>query len=208
MKNTRPHAFTLIELLVVITIVGILMSLATPSVISALNSAKRASAFTMMTKINTGLEQYRNDYNSWPPAVTNFTDANGDIVIGFDAGKDKWGELYRSISGYTNSSSGYIVSGTTNNKRLSVQTEIESKYLSASTAEPYLADAAPADVMNIIDPWLHPYRMVLDGNYDRRLSVPDINSTAVTNVTISKSIAIWSLGYTTNNPKKYIADWK
>lgn len=63
MKNT---AFTLIELLIVVAIIGILAAIAVPNFLNAQMRAKVARAVSNMQTVETGLEMYFLDKNSYP----------------------------------------------------------------------------------------------------------------------------------------------
>ncbi|MFZ5806174.1 MAG: type II secretion system protein [Verrucomicrobiota bacterium] len=200
MQKKHHRAFTLIELLIVLIIVTTLLGLTFPVLQLTLQSSRKTEAVALMTALRSALLQYRTEYGDWPAAVTNFTDSNGDISIG----ANQWGELYRSLSGYTNSADGYLAAnGSTNNTRHLIFMEFPTKTLSSSTTEPYSADeSAPADVQNILDPWLRPYRLLLDANGDNQLEVP------LDSQMIQASIAIWSLGVDTNFATSAITSWK
>lgn len=60
-------AFTLVELLVVIAIISILASLLMPTLLSALNEAKRATCASQIRQLATGMIYYANDYDDFLP---------------------------------------------------------------------------------------------------------------------------------------------
>ncbi|MEO2049007.1 MAG: type II secretion system protein [Pirellulales bacterium] len=62
-------AFTLTELLVVITIIAILTSLITVAAVNALRTAKQARITMEMQQISNALENFKNNYGSYPPNV-------------------------------------------------------------------------------------------------------------------------------------------
>ncbi len=65
MKNRQ--AFTLIELLIVVAIIGILAAIAVPNFLNAQIRARIARNHADMQALGTALEQYRLDYNAYPP---------------------------------------------------------------------------------------------------------------------------------------------
>jgi prepilin-type N-terminal cleavage/methylation domain-containing protein len=69
MENTMKtkRAFTLVELLVVVAIIGILSSLVTVGVMSAVAAAKRSRIAMEMGQISLALEQYKNKFGEYPP---------------------------------------------------------------------------------------------------------------------------------------------
>jgi prepilin-type N-terminal cleavage/methylation domain-containing protein len=68
MKTLRiRRAFTLVELLVVVVIIGILSSLVTVGVMSAVQAAKRSRVAMEMHQISLALETYKNKFGEYPP---------------------------------------------------------------------------------------------------------------------------------------------
>ncbi|MDR1267956.1 MAG: type II secretion system GspH family protein [Planctomycetaceae bacterium] len=63
----RKRAFTLVELLVVVVIIGILSSLVTVGVMSAVQAAKRSKIAMEMHQITLALETYKNKFGEYPP---------------------------------------------------------------------------------------------------------------------------------------------
>jgi len=73
--------FTLIELLVVIAIIGILSTLAVVSLQNARKSARDAKRIADVKQMQTALELYFNDWQSYPTTLTGSTTiANGTYV--------------------------------------------------------------------------------------------------------------------------------
>ena len=66
----KSVGFTLIELLIVVAIVGILAAIAIPNFLNAQTRAKVARAQADLYNISTAIEEYRVDYNKYPPART------------------------------------------------------------------------------------------------------------------------------------------
>jgi prepilin-type N-terminal cleavage/methylation domain-containing protein len=64
--NNRK-AFTLVELLVVVVIIGILSSLVTVGVMSAVQAAKRSRIAMEMHQITLALEKYKSEFGEYPP---------------------------------------------------------------------------------------------------------------------------------------------
>ena len=87
--NKNQKGFTLIELLVVIAIIGILSTLAVISLNNARTKAQDAKIVSDVKSVQTALELYRNDWNTYPAS-------NG-------------GALPASISTGTVGSAGYVV---------------------------------------------------------------------------------------------------
>jgi|GEM_PF-1397581 len=202
----RLWAFTLIELLVVVAIIALLAGLSFPAAMKALEATKKAKALALMQRVKVGLTSYKAEYDVWPPALNAYTNANGDIFISTNS----WGPLVCSLAGYTNDPTGYVTNGTVNNSRVIKYLDFPSDCLSANTSAPFNNGCTDfSQVQNLIDPWMHPYQMLLDGNYDNQLvGVPDITSTnSSATVNLQGDIAIWSQANVTT-PNQYVVTWK
>jgi|GEM_PF-6641725 len=63
----RPrHAFTLIELLVVISILALLMGMATPLITTAMRSAKQTNTRVLLGKVETALNLFKQEIGTFP----------------------------------------------------------------------------------------------------------------------------------------------
>ena len=62
----RNKGFTLIEILIVVAIIGILVAIATPLLLEALQRAKQKRTMEDMRNISVGLECYMVDYTKYP----------------------------------------------------------------------------------------------------------------------------------------------
>lgn len=80
MKNTKKKAFTLIELLVVIAIIGILATLAVVSLQNARARARDSKRVADVKQMQTALELYFNDYNSYPENIEGGISSGTDNV--------------------------------------------------------------------------------------------------------------------------------
>lgn len=76
----KQKGFTLIELLVVIAIIGLLSTLAVVALNNARQKSRDAKRVSDIKQVQTALELYYNDVNSYPAAVT--FDGSGTIVNG------------------------------------------------------------------------------------------------------------------------------
>ncbi len=65
-RREKPQGFTLIELLVVIAIIGLLSSIALVSLNSARKKARNAKRISDLRQIQSALELYYSDNNSYP----------------------------------------------------------------------------------------------------------------------------------------------
>jgi type II secretion system protein G len=69
MRRRGREGFTLIELLVVLTIIGIIMAMAIPQLMNALQKAKQKKSMADIREIATAIESYAIDYKDYPPAA-------------------------------------------------------------------------------------------------------------------------------------------
>lgn len=65
-KTNKQQAFTLIELLVVIAIIGLLASIVLVALSNARQKARIAKRMADLKSVQTALELYYNDYNTYP----------------------------------------------------------------------------------------------------------------------------------------------
>src|SRR5437016_328455 len=69
MKSRGGNGFTLVELLVVLTIIGIIMAMAIPQLMNALQKAKQKKSMADVREIAVAIESYAIDYKDYPPAA-------------------------------------------------------------------------------------------------------------------------------------------
>lgn len=75
--NLVSRGFTLIELLVVIAIIGILSSVVLASLNTARTKGQDATRISNVKSLETALELYYNDYNTYPQSPV----GNGDVLL-------------------------------------------------------------------------------------------------------------------------------
>jgi len=164
--STRTSAFTLVELLTVITIIAILMGLLFPAISIAKDQARKAEARTAVTGIATAVKQYYTEYGKYPlgdQATANPT----DIIFG-DATTPN--QVLFDILRNQNTTN----PGTPNAYNPRAISFFEGRTASDSSAPK--SGFAPADGPNgitkncYIDPWGSQYRIVIDGDYDNKIT--------------------------------------
>jgi type II secretion system protein G len=67
--NRNRKGFTLIELLIVVAIIGIIVAIAIPNLLNAIQRAKQKRTMGDMRSIGTAAESYSIDYNAYPPSA-------------------------------------------------------------------------------------------------------------------------------------------
>ncbi|MFA5021899.1 MAG: type II secretion system protein [Patescibacteria group bacterium] len=98
----KKQGFTLIELLVVIAIIGLLSTLAVVSLNSARQKARDAKRVADIKQIQTALELYFNDNNSYP------NDVGADVTLGGSASNNCLGNDGFNTAGSTCSAPVYM----------------------------------------------------------------------------------------------------
>jgi len=68
-SRSLTPGFTLVEMLVVITIIGILVSLASVAVFKALETAKKARIKMEITNLESAIEAFKQKYGDYPPSL-------------------------------------------------------------------------------------------------------------------------------------------
>jgi prepilin-type N-terminal cleavage/methylation domain-containing protein len=80
-NGQRTTGFTLVEMLVVITIIGVLVSLASVAVFKALEAAKSARIKMEITNLESALESFKQKYGDYPPSfVSNDPNVKNQVV--------------------------------------------------------------------------------------------------------------------------------
>jgi type II secretion system protein G len=69
MKKRNKKGFTLIELLIVVAIIGIIVAIAIPNLLNAIQRAKQKRSMADMRSAGTAAEAYAVDFNHYPAAA-------------------------------------------------------------------------------------------------------------------------------------------
>ena len=93
MKKRNNKGFTLIELLIVVAIIGIIVAIAIPNLLNAIQRAKQKRTMADMRSAGTAAEAYAVDFNHypaaaagmvWPSGLTLPTSSFGALGAGFN----------------------------------------------------------------------------------------------------------------------------
>ena len=161
MKRTYGSArgFTLIELLVVIVIIGMLAALIIPTVRGAMNSAKKGKAMSQIRDLDGAIKQYCKEYNNKPPAPAG-TYSGGALP---DDKLFEGAEQAKIIEILTNTGT-----ATNLNAKQIVFLELDPEAFKVKTATEVAALLAGGTSYK--DPWDGDYRILLDLNFDDKIS--------------------------------------
>jgi len=77
----KLNGFSLIELLIVVTIIGILATVGIPAYNKQVDAAKRSDGQAMLVKVQSKMERYIFDNNTYPTSLAMMSEYNADIVI-------------------------------------------------------------------------------------------------------------------------------
>lgn len=76
--RSQRRGFTLIELLIVVAIIGIIVAIAIPNLLNAIQRAKQKRTMVDMRTIATAVEAYSTDWTMYPP-ITNIAALRGYV---------------------------------------------------------------------------------------------------------------------------------
>ena len=187
-SSRRKDGFTLVELLVVIAIIAVLAGAGFAAGNAAIQKAKKTTALATVVSLEQAVNQFYTEYGSMPSAVTTDT----EISINDAEGK----KLTLTLLG--------METGTTPLNPRAV------KFLSAKEGKAkkngIIYNTSGTAVDGIYDPWGGPYKLMLDGNYDERITVAPSGGTSV--VLNGRRVAAWSEGADYNVGKKPADDVK
>jgi type II secretion system protein G len=80
MKKRNNKGFTLIELLIVVAIIGIIVAIAIPNLLNAIQRAKQKRTMGDMRTAGTAAEAYAVDFNHYPAAAAAYVPPTGLTV--------------------------------------------------------------------------------------------------------------------------------
>jgi prepilin-type N-terminal cleavage/methylation domain-containing protein len=176
MKNQsrrRSSGFTLIELLVVISIIAVLAAAGFAAGNAAILRARKVTALATATAIESAVNNFYNEYGSMPK--------NGDQDATVETDNDI--EFLNVLLGMEGTGSNVL--NTRSIRFLSVR---EGK----GNKNGLVYNTGGSTVKGLYDPWGGPYNVMLDLDYDERVTV---KPKAGTQVTLNgRRVAVWSDG--------------
>ncbi len=180
----RENGFTLVELLVVIAIIAVLAGAGFSVGSAAIQRAKKATALTTCTALETAVGSFYTEYGAMPK-----DGMTSDVVVETNASGIPFLKVLLGLEG-----TGDNVLNTRAIKSLSVKEGKNNK-----NGLIYNGD----NVAGLFDPWGGPYKVALDGDNDEKLNVTPTNGTTVT--LRGRRVAAWSEGADYDSARK-IAD--
>jgi len=81
LEMSKLNGFSLIELLIVVTIIGILATVGIPAYNKQVDAAKRSDGKATLMAIQSKMERYIFDNNTYPTSLAMMSVYNADIVI-------------------------------------------------------------------------------------------------------------------------------
>jgi len=157
MKHTlylaARRGFTLIEMLVVIGIIGILASLAVPAATGVMKKAKKVKTSAALKDIQLGIKNYQVEYNRYPLRAGSTT----EDPIPLDEGSSLLKVLLGQNADKLNPRGIIYIEPTMGKNGTGGLTGSEGSY-------------------GLMDSWGEPYQVVMDANYDNKISNPDVRN--------------------------------
>ena len=172
----KRESFTLIELLVVMGIIGLLVALLFPAIGAARLAANRARAQAEVKALEAAMNKYLLDYGRYPGQTTS---GDKSYLSGNATQIAEFSALIDTLRGITAS----------NNPRREV-------YLDVATGA--------ATTNGLVDPWDRPYRMIVDGDFNKSITLPSPLSGTVQ----GRSVVVWSVGPDGTNVANFIKSWE
>jgi prepilin-type N-terminal cleavage/methylation domain-containing protein len=173
MKTQHPSSrlaqagFTLVELLVVIVIIAILASLAVPVTNKVMENANKLRIKATMKDLQVAIGHYRTEYNRFPVDLTGSTGGEDIDPIPTDGSNSIITTLMAASSGDSNSNM--------NRRNIKFIDLPYAKNGSSFGIVDSSSGTGGAD-LKLVDIWGMPYQILLDTNYDNRISNPDASN--------------------------------
>ncbi|MES2924454.1 MAG: prepilin-type N-terminal cleavage/methylation domain-containing protein [Verrucomicrobiota bacterium] len=193
--SRRKNGFTLVELLVVIAIIAVLAGAGFAAGNAAIQKAKKTTALATVVALEQAVNQFYNEYGSMP------TTATADTQI--DMNQAEGTTLLKVLLGIEPSSATQM--NPRSIKFLSVK-EGKAKGTSGGSGGLVYKGTGGTDVQGLYDPWGGPYKLMLDCDYDEKITTAPTNGGGAT--LNGRRVAAWSEGADYAGNKKPADDVK
>ncbi len=168
--SRRASGFTLVELLVVIAIIAVLAAAGFAAGNAAIQKARKTTALASAVSLESAVNNFFNEYGSMPTTQTSDTTENTKTST----------TLLRILLG----------TDTTINTR-------GVKFLAAKEGKAnkngLIYDTGGSSVKGLYDPWGGGFFVLMDGNYDEKITVPGTVQGGGKTLN-GRRAAVWSLG--------------
>lgn len=173
MKTQHPSSrlaqagFTLVELLVVIVIIAILASLAVPVTNKVMENANKLRIKATMKDLQVAIGNYRTEYNRFPIDMTG--NSGGDDIDPIPT--DGSNSIITTLM-----AAGSADASNNMNRRNIKFIDLPYAKNGASFGIVDSSGGSGGADLKLVDIWGMPYRVLLDTNYDNRISNPDASN--------------------------------
>ena len=173
MKTQHPSSrllqagFTLVELLVVIVIIAILASLAVPVTNKVMENANKLRIKATMKDIQVAIGNYRTEYNRFPMDLSGSTSGDDIDPIPTDGSN--------SIITTLMAAGGADANDPMNRRKIKFVDLPYAKNGASFGIIDSSGGSGGAD-LKLVDIWGMPYQILLDSNYDNRITNPDASN--------------------------------
>ncbi len=175
-NSISRKGFTLVELLVVIAIIAVLAGAGFAGGTAAMNKARKVSAQAAATSVSVAIDQFYTEYSALPSGTgTLETNASGGgvAVLNILAGLEPAPAAGSSIE---------------NDRKIRFLSLKEAK---SGNRDGVVYNTAGTAITGLYDPWGGSYFIVLDEDYDEKVTVDPLGTDIVLN---GRRAAVYSLG--------------
>lgn len=162
------RGFTLVELLVVITIIAILASLAVPVTNKVIQNANNLRIKATMKDLQVAISHYRTEYNRFPITLTGSSGGDDTAPI-FTGGQTNIINVLMARTDPTQTPN-------LNARKIKfIDLPFAKNGQTFGVVDPS-GGAGTGTPMQLVDIWGMPYKIMLDTNYDNRITNPDASN--------------------------------
>ena len=181
MRNRRRN-FTLVELLVVIGIIAILAGMLMAGIMYAPAKAQKAKAQAEITTLVNAIKQYESAYGVLPIPTS---ESGNNIVLTGDAYRRMIAILQDAVEELKNTTNDPWKNDSSNRDKDIKKNKRHTKFLDVQGNEPG----------DYTDPWGNDYNIVLDGDYDGKITTDKVDGVNASSNTYRFSVVAWSKGH-------------